>query len=53
MIKNAVANINTWLRANKPSLNVAKTEFMITGSRQKLQTQNTVIWAHIEHMQRN
>ena len=32
-------NVNIWLRANKLSLNIAKTEFMIIGSRQKLQTQ--------------
>ena len=38
MMNNALANVNTWLRANKLSLNVAKTEsFMIIGSRQKLQ----------------
>ena len=28
--------LNLWLKANKLSLNVAKTEFMIVGSRQKL-----------------
>ena len=32
--------LNCWLRANKLSLNVAKTEFMIIGSRQRLLTQN-------------
>jgi hypothetical protein len=31
-----IANLNTWLEANKLSLNIAKTEFMIIGSRQRL-----------------
>ena len=33
-------SINLWLRANKLSLNVAKTEFMVISSRQKLQSLN-------------
>ena len=33
-----IANLNTWLEANKLSLNIAKTEFMIIGSRQRLST---------------
>ena len=50
MINNALFNVNTWVRANKFSLNVAKTEFMIIGLRQKLQIQiNIAILAHIEH----
>ena len=28
-------NLHGWLKANKLSLNVAKTEFMVIGSRQK------------------
>ena len=32
-------NLEIWLKANKLSLNITKTEFMIIGSRQKLQTQ--------------
>ena len=32
--------INRWLKANKLSLNVAKTEFMVISSRQKLQSLN-------------
>ena len=32
-------NLTCWLRANKLSLNVAKTELMIIGSRQRLNTQ--------------
>ena len=32
-------NLTCWLRANKSSLNVAKTELMIIGSRQRLNTQ--------------
>ena len=39
MINTKLANINTWLKVNKLSLNVAKTEFMTIGSRQGLQTQ--------------
>ena len=31
-------NLNTWLKSNKVSLNIAKTEFMIIGSRQRLAT---------------
>ena len=33
-----LANINEWLIANKLTLNKSKTEFMLIGSRQKLQT---------------
>ena len=29
-------NLHCWLKANKLSLNVAKTEFMVIGSHQKL-----------------
>ena len=32
--------IDRWLKANKLSLNVAKTEFMVISSRQKLQSLN-------------
>ena len=39
MINTELANINTWLKVNNHSLNVAKTEFMTIGSRQGLQTQ--------------
>ena len=39
MINTELANINTWLKVNKLSLNAAKTEFMTNGSRQRLQTQ--------------
>ena len=31
-------NLNTWLTSNKLSLNIAKTEFMVIGSRQRLAT---------------
>ena len=31
-------NLNRWLKANKLSLNIAKTEFMTIGSRQRIQT---------------
>ena len=49
MINTELAYVNSWLKANKLSLNVAKTEFMVIGSRQRLQTQTEVsIQAHIE-----
>lgn len=38
-IKSELCNIICWLEANKLSLNTAKTEFMIIGSRQKLYTE--------------
>ena len=31
-------NLNKWVISNKLTLNTAKTEFMLTGSRQKLST---------------
>jgi len=49
MINTELANINSWLKANKLSLSVTKTEFLIIGFRQRLQTQTEVsIRAHIE-----
>lgn len=39
MANNELANVDTWLRANKLSLNVAKTEFMFIGSSQRLRAQ--------------
>ena len=33
-----LANLHEWLNVNKFSLNIAKTEFMLTGSRQRLAT---------------
>ena len=49
MINTELANVNSWLKANKLSLNVTKTEFLIIGFRQRLQTQTEVsIRAHIE-----
>ena len=33
-----LVNLNTWLTSNKLSLNIAKTEFMVIGSRQRLAT---------------
>ena len=50
MINTELAYVNTkWLKANKLSLNVAKTEFIIIGFYQRLQTQAEVsIQAHIE-----
>ena len=40
-INSELKHIDLWLKANKLSLNVAKTEFMIIGSRQKLQSLNS------------
>ena len=37
-INRELINLNRWLKANKLSLNIAKTEFMITGSHQRIQT---------------
>ena len=37
-INRELINLNRWLKAYKPSLNIAKTEFMIIGSRQRIQT---------------
>ena len=49
MINTELANVNNWLKANKRRLNVAKTDFMIVGSHQRLQTQPEVsIQAHIK-----
>ena len=36
IIKSELKNLHQWLLANRLSLNVAKTEFMIIGSRQRL-----------------
>ena len=36
IINSELKNLHQWLLANRLSLNVAKTEFMIIGSRQKL-----------------
>ena len=35
VINSELKNLNSWLIANRLSLNIAKTEFMIIGSRQK------------------
>ena len=37
-INRELINLNRWLKANKLSLNIAKTEFMIIGYRQRIQT---------------
>ena len=36
MLNRELQNVNIWLKANKLSLNIAKTEFMVIGSRQRL-----------------
>ena len=43
-----LSNLNRWLKANKLSLNVAKTELMIIGSRQRLDTQSDEIDIEID-----
>ena len=35
-LNQALQNLNIWLKVNKLSLNIAKTEYMIIGSRQRL-----------------
>ena len=37
-----LSNINGWLIANKLTLNMTKTEFMLIGSRQKLDSQSAL-----------
>lgn len=39
-INTELKSINLWLKPNKLSLNVAKTEFMVISSRQKMQSWN-------------
>ena len=36
VLNRELQNVNIWLKANKLSLNIAKTEFMVIGSRQRL-----------------
>ena len=38
LINFELQSLNRWLIANKSSLNIAKTEFMVIGSRQRLAT---------------
>ena len=48
-IQEWLADVNSWLKADKLSLNVTKTEFLIIGFCQRLQTQTEVsIRAHIK-----
>ena len=37
-LKEDLENVHNWLRANKLTLNMTKTEFMLIGSRQRLST---------------
>ena len=49
IVNSELSNLTTWLKANKLSLNIAKTEFMTIGSRQKLQAEgDKVIQASLE-----
>ena len=36
LMNSSLVNLNRWIKANKLSLNIAKTEFMFIGSRQRL-----------------
>ena len=52
MINSELANLNCWLKANRLSLNVAKTEFMIIGSSQRLLAEsNDEICVSLENQQ--
>ena len=44
VLNQELQNLNIWLKVNKLSLNIAKTEFMIIGSRQRL---NVNVYGHI------
>ena len=45
-----LSNINRWLIANKLTLNMTKTEFMLIGSRQKLNSLSAFpVWKLMEH----
>jgi hypothetical protein len=49
-----LSNLKTWLDANKLSLNIAKTEFMVIGSHQRLSTfDNCDIKVHVNNKQIN
>ena len=53
-INDELVNLHEWLTVNKLSLNIAKTELMFTGSRQRLSnTANHSINIHIEGQQIN
>ena len=43
-----LSNLSCWLKANKLNLNVAKTELMIIGSRQRLSVQNEGVEIRID-----
>ena len=43
-----LSSLSCWLKANKLSLNVAKTELMIIGSRQRLSVQNEDVEIRID-----
>jgi len=48
-VNNELGNLNLWLMANKLTLNIAKTGFMLIGSRQKLRLQsNQQMQIHIK-----
>jgi len=48
LINSDLKYIDRWLKANKLSLDVAKTEFMVISLRQKLQSLNDyVLWMFI------
>ena len=43
-------NVNKWLFSNKPTLNIAKTEFLLIGSRQKLSTLSNPLQLSIDNV---
>ena len=47
-----LVNLNKWLISNKLTLNTAKTEFMLIGSRQKLSTLSTQPELSIDNVQK-
>lgn len=53
VINSELENLNTWLTANKLSLNVVKTEFMIIGSRQRMHATQNVISISINNREIN
>ena len=40
MMTSDLSRLNTWLKANRLSLNIAKTEYMVIGTRQRLAAQD-------------
>ena len=47
-INSELNNLNCWLKANRLSLNIIKTEFMVIGSRQRIHAHCSDDQVHIE-----